>query len=68
MSNMYLSRGGIEMSLNKIYVLLLQGESIFWSNKNYQVNIVNHALSIECMTTGDKRPVTEKDLECCFVG
>lgn len=68
MSSMSLSRGGIEMNLNQIYVLLLQGKSIFWSNKNYQVKLVNHALSIECMETGDKRPVTEKDLECCFVG
>ena len=68
MSNMYLSRGGIEMNLNQIYVLLLQGKSIFWSNKNYQVKLVNHSLSIECMTTGDKRSATEKDLECCFIG
>lgn len=56
------------MNLNQIYVLLLQGESIFWSNKNYQVKLVNHALSIECMETGDKRSATEKDLECCFIG
>ena len=55
------------MTLNEIYIALLNGKKVYWINKGYKVILDNNALYTVFIANGSMCRLQPNELKDCFI-